>query len=125
MSPCKCLVFSVPGERTRPWALLGFLMPLAAGALVSMAEAAARPALAAFALCCISLVATSLLGAGELNLASGGIPVSMSIHTFCGYTSRSGGNRCNVESSLIHQRQALPCLTVQSHSSLPLVATSN
>ena len=60
---------SVPGERTRPWALLGFLMPLAAGALVSMIEAAARPALAAFALCCISLVATNLIGAGELNLA--------------------------------------------------------
>ena len=58
---------SVPGKRARPWALLEFLMPMAAGALVSMVEAAARPAMAAFALCCISLVATSLIGAGELN----------------------------------------------------------
>ena len=58
---------SVSGERTRarPWALLGLVMPMAAGALVSTAEAAARPALAAFALCCISLVATSLVGASE------------------------------------------------------------
>ena len=59
---------SVSGERTRPWALLGFLMPMAAAALVSVVEAAARPALAAYAMCCISLAATSLLGAGEQKL---------------------------------------------------------
>lgn len=88
------LTVSVPGERTRRWALLGFLMPMAASALVSMAEAAARPALAAFALCCISLVATSLIGAGELTLI---YVASMLVSMHNGF----GGNTCNVESSLM------------------------
>ena len=42
-------------------------MPIAAGALVGTAEAAAaQPALAAFALCCLALVEASCAGAGNL-----------------------------------------------------------
>ena len=58
------------GTKARPWALLALVLPMAAGALVSAAEAAARPALAAFGLCCISLLATSLVGVGAALLST-------------------------------------------------------
>lgn len=57
------------GERAAasPWALLGLVVPIAAGAVVSTVEAAAsRPALAAAMLCGFALVQTSYLGAGAL-----------------------------------------------------------
>ncbi len=55
------------GGRAGAWALLGLLAPLAAGAAVRGAEAAAaRPALSALALCGAALVQPSGAGAGVL-----------------------------------------------------------
>ncbi len=64
------------GGRAGAWALLGLLAPLAAGAAVRGAEAAAaRPALSALALCGAALVQPSGAGAGVLAALTRPLPL--------------------------------------------------